>query len=110
MSKRVTSVTIIVRTLYGTTTSTERFTTMLVDSLRTIVFVPSRFDRDFYVRLRNLADGFDFICTHVGDLKILAKDPDNWIEYIASVFFIKEHNPQQYYLYNDCRDHGDQDM
>ena len=55
-------------------------------------------------------DGFNFIYTHVDDFKVVAKDPDIWIEYIVSVFLIKEHDPQQYYLCNNCRDHGDQDM
>ena len=64
------------RALYVNTTSVERFTTMLVDSLRTLVFVPSRFDRYIYVRLRDPTDGFDFICTYVDDFKVIAKDPD----------------------------------
>ena len=83
---------------------------MLVESLRTLVLVPSRFDIYIYVRLRDPTDGFDFISTHVDDFKVVAKDPYIWIEYISSIFLIKERDPQQYHLGNDCRDHGDQNM
>ena len=80
---------------------------MLVDSFHNLGFVPSHFDRYIYVRSRDPADGFDFICTHVDDFKVVVKDPDIWFEYIASVFLIKEHDPRQYYLGNDYRYHGD---
>ena len=81
---------------------------MLIDSLRTLGFVPNRFDRHVYVRLRDPKDVFDFIYTHVDDFNAVAKDPDILIEYIASVFLIKENVPRHYYLGNDCRDHYDQ--
>ena len=62
------------------------------------------------MRLRDPTDGFDLICIHVNDFKVLAEDSHIWIKHIAFVFLIKEHDPQQYYLGNDCRDPGDQDM
>ena len=74
------------RDIYGLTTSTKRFRTMLADFLRTLGFLPSRFDRDVWMRLRDTKDGYDFICTHVDDFKVVAKDPDIWIERIASFF------------------------
>ena len=40
------SIAIIVRVLYGLTTSAECFRMMLADFLRTLGFIPSRFDRD----------------------------------------------------------------
>ena len=49
---------------------------MLVDFIRTLFFVPSRFGRDIYLRLRDPTDGFDFICTHVDGFKDVAEDPD----------------------------------
>ena len=108
--KREKSVAITVCTLYSLTTSTERVRTMLLDSLHNLVFVPSCFDRDVWIRQWDPKDRFDFIYTHVNDFKVIAQDPDIWIEHITSVFLIKEHGPRKYYLGNDCKDHGDQDM
>ena len=62
------------------------------------------------MRLRDPTDEFDVICTNVDDFKVVAEDLDIWIEYADSIFLMREHDPQQYYLDNDYRDHGDQDM
>jgi hypothetical protein len=92
---------LIVRALYGLTTSAERFHTLLADFLRTLGFTPSRFDRDVWMRLRDDETGYDYICTHVDDFKVVAKEPMIWIDRIASAFLIKEHGPRKYYLGND---------
>ena len=68
------SIAVIVRALYGLTTSAERFRTMLADFLRIIGFKPTRFDRDVWMRMRDSGDGYDYICTHVNDFKVVAKD------------------------------------
>ena len=82
--------TISVRDLYGLIIAVERLRVMLVDFFYTLGFVLSYFDRNVYVRLRDPTDKFSFICIHVDDFKAVAKDPDIWIEYISSVFLIKE--------------------
>ena len=51
--------------------------------------------------LLEIKDGYDFICTHVDEFKVVAKDPDIWIKRIASISLIKEHGPRKYYLDND---------
>ena len=104
------SIAIIKRALYGLTTSAERFHTLLADFLRTLGFKPCRFDRDVWIRLRDTNDGYDYICTHVDDFKIVAKDPNFWIEKIASNFLIKAHGPRQYYLGNDYKYHDNDDI
>ena len=43
---RAGSIAVIVRTLYGLTTSAERFRTILADFLGPLEFTPSRFGRD----------------------------------------------------------------
>ena len=83
------SIDIIVRALYGLTTSAERFRTMLADFLRTLEFTTSRFDRDIWMRLMDDKTGYDYICTHVDDFKAVAKNPSVWIGIILSVFLIK---------------------
>ena len=104
------SIALIVRALYGLTTSAERFHTLLADFLRSIGFKPSRFDRDVWMRLRDEKDGYDYICTHVDDFKVVAKEPGMWIERIAGAFLIKEHGPRNYYLGNDYTFHDGEDM
>ena len=66
------SMAISTRTLYGLTTSAERFRTLLADFLRSLGFSPSRYDRDVWMRLTDAKDGHDYIYTHVDDFKIIA--------------------------------------
>ena len=101
---------IIVKALYGLTTSAERFHTLFSDFLRTMGFKPTRFDRDVWMRLRDDESGYDYICTHVDDFKVVVKDPMIWIERIAGAFLIKEHGPRNYYLGNDYTYHETFDM
>jgi hypothetical protein len=93
---RAGSIAIVVRALYGLTTSAERFHTLLADFLRSMGFQPSRFDRDVWMRLRDDNNGFDYICTHVDDSKVVGKDPMVWIDRITGAFLIKEHGPRNY--------------
>ena len=62
------------------------------------------------MRLRDDKTGYDYICTHVDNFKILAKDPSISIDHIASVFIIKEHGLRNYYLGDDYTYHSGQDM
>ena len=101
---------LIVKALYGLTTSAERFHTLFADFIRSIGFTPTRFDRDVWMRLRDDKTGYDYICTHVDDFKVVAKDPIKWIDRIAGAFLIKEHGPRNYYLGNDYFYHDDHDV
>lgn len=101
---------IIMRALYGLTTSAERFRTLLADFLRTLGFKPSRFDRDVWMRLREKNDGYDFICTHVDDFKIVARTPSFWIDRISAAFLVKSHGPRNYYLGNDYTYHHSEEI
>ena len=66
---------IIIRALYGLTTSAERFRTKFADLLRTMGFKSVRYDRDLWMIPCPSGNGYDFICTHVDDFKIVADDP-----------------------------------
>ena len=83
---------------------------MLADLLRTLDFMTSRFNRDVWMRLRNDKSEYDYICTHVDDFKIFARDPKIWIDRISIVLLIKEHGPRTYYLGNYYIYHDGQDM
>ena len=98
---RATCIALIVKALYGLTTSAERFRTLLADFIRSLGFKPSRYDRDVWMRLREEGDGFDYICTHVDDFKVVAKQPEMWLNFIKGAFLVKESGPRKYYLGND---------
>jgi hypothetical protein len=98
---------IISKALYGLTTSAERYRTLFADFLRGEGFKPTRYDRDVWMRLRDTNDGYDYICTHVDDFKIVAKDPHAWMDKIAKSFLVKESGPREYYLGNDYKFHDE---
>ena len=53
------------------------------------------------MRLRDTADGYDYICTHVDDFKVVARDPSVWMNKIQEKFVLKSVGPPSYYLGND---------
>jgi Reverse transcriptase (RNA-dependent DNA polymerase). len=101
---------IIVHALYGLTTSAEHYRTLFADFLRGLGFVPTRYDRDVWMRLRESGDGYDYICTHVDDFKIVAKDPERWMEMIKGTFLVKESGERDYYLGNNYKYHSAHDV
>ena len=53
------------------------------------------------MRKREEEDGYDYICTHVDDFKIVARDPERWKTHISGAFLLKTIGPPTYYLGND---------
>jgi len=96
---------IIVRALYGLTTSAERFRTKFADLLRSIGFKSSRYDRDVWVIPCPSGNGYDYICTHVDDFKIIADHPEEYLRLISNVLFVKSHGQRDYYLGNNYHYH-----
>ena len=92
---------ILSRALYGLRSSSRAFRLHFSDFLRSQGFFPCRFDRDVWMRMREDNEGYDYICTHVDDFKVCAKDPKRWINAIANVFLLKSSGPPDYYLGND---------
>mmetsp|Transcript_18158 Transcript_18158/g.25645 ORF Transcript_18158/g.25645 Transcript_18158/m.25645 type:complete len:514 (+) Transcript_18158:510-2051(+) len=92
---------IIVRALYGHTTSAKQWRTLFADFLRSLQFAPTKYDRNVWMRIRDSRDGYEFICTHVDDFKIVASDPDFWMIKIKKEFLVKTSGPPDYYLGND---------
>ncbi len=89
---------ILVKALYGLTTSAHQWRNMLADFIRSMGFKPTRFDRDVWMRQRDTNDGYDYICTHVDDFKIVAKDAMHWLKLIKDRFLVKESGEPSYYL------------
>ena len=95
---RAGSIAVIVKALYGLTTSAERFRNLFADIIRKLGFQPTRFDRYVWMRLRDDKSGYDYICTHVDDFKVVASDAQSWMNKISKILYLKEHGPRQYYL------------
>lgn len=73
----------------------------LAEFLRNCVFKPTRYDNDMWLKLRDTKDGYDYICTHVHDFKVVARNPKYWMDLIESKFVLKSVGPPSYYLGND---------
>ena len=59
------------------------------------------YNRDVWMRLREDRTRYDYICTHVDDFKIVARDPNHWLTQISGVFLLKSTGPPSYYLGNN---------
>ena len=95
------SVMIFKKALYGLRSSSRAFRAHFADFLRSLGFSATRYDRDVWMRAREASDGYDYICTHVDDFKIVARDPERWKSHISAAFLLKSIGPPSYYLGND---------
>ncbi len=95
------SVLIFKKALYGLRPSSCAFRTHFADFLRSLGFSATRYDRDVWKRKREEEDGYDYICTHVDDFKIVARNLDHWKSHISGAFLLKSIGPPIYYLGND---------
>lgn len=92
---------IFVKALYGLRSSSRAFRSFFAESLRSMGFVACRYDRDVWMRMRETDDGYDYICTHVDDFKIVARDAKRWSTRISDQFLLKSLEAPKYYLGND---------
>ena len=95
------SVIIFRKALYGLRSSSRAFRAHFADFLKSMGFVATRYDRDVWMRERETCDGYDYMCTHVDDFKIVAKTPERWKDRISASFLLKSIGPPSYYLGND---------
>ena len=54
----------------------------LSSTLRSIGFNPTRFYRDFWIKLVESGDHYEYICTYVDDFLVASKEPDVIMELI----------------------------
>ena len=59
------------------------------------------YDHDVWMQMCKDKTGYDYICTHVDDFKIVAHDPNHWLTQISGVFLLKSTGPPSYYLGSD---------
>ena len=96
-------VVIIVKALYGLATSAERWHSFFADFLRSLGFVPTRYDQDVWIKLADDKKSYEYICTHVDDFMIVAANPHPIMKEIQRNFTVKSIGPPDYYLGNDYK-------
>lgn len=92
---------IIKKALYGLKSSANAWHGMLSDFIRTLGFKPTRYDEDVWIRRREDGEGYDYVCTHVDDFMIVAREPQRWLEPLQKQFVIKQAGRPSSYLGND---------
>ena len=95
------AVVIIRKALYGLKSSSRAFRMFFAKFLKGCGFISTRYDRDIWMCLREKRDGYDYICTHVDDFKVVARDPKHWMDLIENKFVLKSVGPPSYYLGTD---------
>ena len=90
------------KALYGMATSARQWSLALGDVLKEMGFKASRADPDLWIKSSADGKSYEYIASHVDDVIIVCKDPDQYIEIIKKNFPIRkiEKNPA-YYLGND---------
>ena len=98
------AVAVVKRALYGLKTASRSFHEFLGDTLRSLGFRSSRADQDLWYRESKDYEGYDYIASHVDDLLIASKRPQEIMAAIEHEFMLrnKEDSPS-YYLGNDLR-------
>jgi hypothetical protein len=95
------SVILLIKALYGLRSSSRAFRAHFADFLCQLGFFPTQNDKDMWMHLREEADGYDYICSHVDDFKVVARKPQRWVNEISALFLLKSVGPPSYYLGND---------
>jgi len=95
------------RALYGLKTASRSFHEFVGDCLRRIGFIPTRADQDLWIRKSDNYHGYDYIATHVNDIVIAARRPQEYMASIEQEFMVhnKEDSPL-YYLGNKIKTIG----
>ena len=71
---------IIKKALYGLKSSANAWHGVLSDFIRALGFVPTQYNEDIWIRQRETKDGYDYICTHVDDFMIIARNSQQWLD------------------------------
>ena len=82
--------------LYSLPTSGNRWHSHLLQTLREMVFKPTRFDPDVWIRGRE--GGYDYIGTHTDDVLVVAKNLARIFEKLQETYTIKKFGPSLHYL------------
>ena len=94
---------IIRKALYGLASSATCFHAHFGDTLRSLGFVPTRFDNDVWIRLSKDKKAYEYVCSHLDGFCIFSRDPQLIMNQIKSEFTVKSEGPPEYYLGNDFK-------
>ena len=92
---------VLEKALYGLWSSSHAFQGHFADFLCSLGFCSVCYDCNIWMCLCKDKTGYDYICTHVDNFKIVASDPNHWLTQISGVFLLKSTGPRSYYLGND---------
>ena len=95
------SIMVLAKALYGLRSSSRAFCGHFADFLHSLGFCSTCYDHDVWMRMHEDGTGYDYICTHMDDFKIVAHDPNHWLTQFSGVFLLKSTGPPSYYLGND---------
>ena len=95
------SIMVLTKALYGLWSSSRALRGHFADFLRSLGFCSAHYDCDVWMWMHEDGTGYDYICTHMDDFKIVAHDPDRWLTQISGVFLLKSTGPPSYYLGNN---------
>jgi hypothetical protein len=74
--EREDSVMLFAKAIYGLRSSSHAFRATFANFLQQEGFFPTHYGHNFWMRLREMKHSYDYICTHVDDFKIMAKEPE----------------------------------
>eukprot|EP00957_Ditylum_brightwellii_P088645 6751670-Ditylum_brightwellii.AAC.1 len=66
-------------------------------------FLPTRFDRDMWIRLAKNEKAYEYICTHVDNFYIFSVELESVMNQIQAVCIVNSVGPSKYYLENDLK-------
>jgi hypothetical protein len=89
---------IIKKGLYGLKSSGARWHANFANTLYLMGFNPSIYDPDVWMRKCDDNKGYDYISMYVDDFLITAKDPDVYMNYLQTIYTIKNPTIPDYYL------------
>ena len=95
---------LIQKALYGLSTSANAFHKHLSDSLRSLGFVPTKYDRDVWYCKNEAGDGYDYIARHVDDLICFSDDPSKYMTKLSEKYNLRDVKVPDEYLGCTIRD------
>eukprot|EP00957_Ditylum_brightwellii_P009479 715396-Ditylum_brightwellii.AAC.1 len=95
---------VIKKAFYGLATLCERFHDHILDALRSMDFLPTRFDWDVWIRLGTDKKSYEYLCTHVDDdFCIFSRHSEEIMQQIQSIYMVNSVGLPEYYLGNDFK-------
>ena len=86
----------VIKAIYGLPTSRNRCHAHLLHTSREMVFEPTRFDPDVWIRGHE--GGYDYIGTHTNDVLVVSVEPTSISEKLKDTYTIKALGPPKVHI------------